>query len=155
MRRKERELTKEDAFEILDSCDYVTLSLAGEGGAPYGVSIDIVRSENSVYFHCAKEGRKIEMLKANPKVCISGVGNYSESIGYTRYYRSAVVFGVAHIVNGVEEKKEALRLLCSVKEPNSMERFEKAVSSNSFQNVDVWRVDIEEITGKGNSPSSA
>lgn len=36
---------------------------------PYIVPLNFEYQENVFYMHCAKEGRKLEMIKENPFVC--------------------------------------------------------------------------------------
>ena len=57
MRRRDREMPKEFALEIIDKCGYAVLSMIDQD-APYAVPISVARDGDTVYFHCAKEGRK-------------------------------------------------------------------------------------------------
>ena len=67
MRRKEREITEQAKInEIIQNCDCLRLALADEG-APYivPVSFGYVEEEKAFYFHGAKEGRKIDLIRKN------------------------------------------------------------------------------------------
>jgi uncharacterized protein len=73
MRRVDRRI--EDRGElaaILEKCDVCRLAFA-EGGAAYIVTMnfgfDWSREFPLLYFHCAREGRKLDMMRANPRVC--------------------------------------------------------------------------------------
>ena len=75
MRRKDREVTTVDGIkEILDSCKTACIAMV-DGGAPYVVPLNYgyeIKDGNLImYFHCAKEGRKIDILKRNNKVCFT------------------------------------------------------------------------------------
>lgn len=58
MRRKDRELTAEQAWEVVDRCADGVVSMLDETGAPYAVPVNIVREENRVYFHSAMAGKR-------------------------------------------------------------------------------------------------
>ena len=54
MRRCDRQTSPEEAWKILENADYMTLSMHGADGAPYGVSLSFVRVGSALYFHCAR-----------------------------------------------------------------------------------------------------
>ena len=60
MRRKDREMTEEFAYIISDKCEWAVVSMIDPQGLPYCVPLSIVRDESSIYFHCAKDGFKVE-----------------------------------------------------------------------------------------------
>lgn len=67
MRRKEREIKDtSELVKILSKTCVGTLSVSG-GEYPYAVPLNFGFSENDgefkVYFHCASEGKKIELIK--------------------------------------------------------------------------------------------
>lgn len=66
MRRKDRELTAEQAWEVVDRCADGVVSMLDETGAPYAVPVNIVREENRVYFHSAMAGKKTDCMRKNP-----------------------------------------------------------------------------------------
>lgn len=60
MRRKDRLLTEKEAKEILSEGEYGVLSTIGEDGYPYGVPVNYVYLNDSIYFHCAADvGHKL------------------------------------------------------------------------------------------------
>ncbi|WP_338433300.1 pyridoxamine 5'-phosphate oxidase family protein [Clostridium tyrobutyricum] len=64
---------------------------------------------NSIYFHCAFEGNKIDNINFNNKVCFCVVEN-TEIIpnNFTTKYKSAVAFGQAFSISDEYEKKKVL-----------------------------------------------
>ena len=58
MRRKERQMPEEFAWEVADKCEYVFLAMTAEDGSPYGLPVTIARDGRIIYFHSAMEGRK-------------------------------------------------------------------------------------------------
>ena len=65
IRRKDRILSEEEMFRILEEAPYGVLSTVGEDGIPYGVPISFVYKEGAIFFHAAVEGHKLDNIKAN------------------------------------------------------------------------------------------
>jgi hypothetical protein len=148
MRRKDRQMPEEFAWEVVDKCEYAFLAMTTEDGTPYGLPITIVRKGSAVYFHSAMEGRKIDCLKKSPRVCLTCVGNTQvQQDRFTTLYESAVAFGTAVEVTEEGEKIEALRLLCQRHTPSNMRNFGQAIAA-SLTRTAIWKIDVERITGK-------
>lgn len=148
MRRKDRQLPEEKAWEVLDTCQYVTVSMTAEDGAPYAVPVNVVREENVLYFHGAQEGRKANCLQ-NARVCVSCV-SHAETVSEeaTTRYSSAIAFGTAEPVEDSAERGRALRLLCE-KFGVPAEVMKKEMAE-FFHRTAVWRITVDVITGKSN-----
>lgn len=117
MRRKDREVTEiGDIITILESCKICHLAIL-DGDAPYVVPLsygyDMSDGILTLYFHSAKEGRKIDVLNKNNNVCfeISTTGGpvHSKSPCNSIYYFSSIIgFGKVYFVEKDEEKCRAL-----------------------------------------------
>lgn len=153
MRRKEREIKDiNELVKILSKTCVGTLSLGG-GEYPYAVSLNFGFSENDgdfkVYFHCASEGKKIELIKKNPKVCfevhtmekITGEGD--EPCVYSCAYESVIGFGCARELTIYDEKKEAL-----IKIMENCTGREFDFNKNQTNGVTVYEIAFSEVTGK-------
>lgn len=150
MRRKDRERGQEFAYDVIDRCEYGVMALAGE--EPYCVPLSFVRVGDVLYFHCALQGRKLELLRADGRVCVSFVTDtqplyIAHELNYTTFYRSAVVTGRAFEVTDPGEKTAALRALCQKLLPGDMADFEKA-AARSLSVTGVWAVRIDQAIGK-------
>ena len=67
VRRKDKEITDIAVLKkILKSAKYVTIAFSMDN-QPYLVSLSHGYDENRncIYFHCAKEGKKLDYLKSN------------------------------------------------------------------------------------------
>ena len=154
MRRSDRAQSLEFAQTLIDRCTYGVVAISTGEDTPYCLPLSLVRVDNRLYFHCAKQGRKLDLLRRNPKVCVTFVGTsepaYVESNNtFTDYFQSAMVTGTASEVLEDDEKIEALRALCTKVTPESMsgDNFERAVSG-SLAVTGVWRIEMEEVTAK-------
>ena len=65
IRRKDRILDNELAIRLLEEAEYGFLAMSGINGYGYGIPINYVKEGDSIYFHCAPEGYKLECLREN------------------------------------------------------------------------------------------
>ncbi len=63
MRRKEKELAKEEVVKILLEGEYGILATIGENNYPYTTPLNYVYHNNAIYLHGALEGHKIDNIK--------------------------------------------------------------------------------------------
>ena len=148
MRRQDREMDRDFALMVVDTCEYAVLSMVNPQGEPYCVPITIVRQGDDVYFHCAMAGEKIDCLRSHPQVCMSCVGNTRRLTDrFTTEFESAILRGTAQEVTEAGEKVEALRLLCQRHTPTNMHAFDQAIAG-SLSRAAVWKIEIQALTGK-------
>ncbi|MBE0686918.1 MAG: pyridoxamine 5'-phosphate oxidase family protein [Anaerolineaceae bacterium] len=128
MRRKDRQMNQETANELLMRGEYGVLSSVDADGQPYGVPVNYVfDGKDSIYFHCAREGHKLDNLHTNPRVSFTIVGNHQiMDWKFSTAYESVIVFGVAEEVEG-DEKYLGLKMLAQKFSPNYMHEFEKEI----------------------------
>ncbi|MBO4220597.1 MAG: pyridoxamine 5'-phosphate oxidase family protein, partial [Clostridia bacterium] len=109
MRRFKQQITEEECIRVLKSQPRGVLSMIGDDGYPYGIPMDHWYSEtdNTVYFHCAKTGHKIDAITACDKVsyCVMDEGCRNDG-EWALNFRSVVLFGRIRIVEDEEKKRE-------------------------------------------------
>ena len=150
LRRKDKEIiNKDEILSILKQAQICRLGLS-EDNFPYVIPINFVYEEDFFYFHCAKKGRKIDILKKNPQVCIEidedqkvviPKGNLLQT---TMAYRSIIAFGKAILIDDSEEKNKALQLLLS-KYTNQTAK----IPENMLKQTGIIKVEINYLTAKG------
>ena len=78
MRRFKQELTQEECINVLINEPRGILSVLGDEGYPYGMVMNhwYYTEDGKLYFHCAKEGHKIDAIKSCDKVsyCVHDEG---------------------------------------------------------------------------------
>ncbi|MCM8711786.1 pyridoxamine 5'-phosphate oxidase family protein [Clostridium sp. SYSU_GA19001] len=147
MRRKDRELNRAEAIEILKCCEYGILSTVSENGYAYGVPVSYVYENNSIYFHSAVEGHKLDNIKNSNKVSFCVVGQTTVlPEKFSTKYESVVVFGKAIEVTG-EEKTIALLALVNKYSPEYIEKGKEYIK-NAGQKTKLIKINIEYISGK-------
>jgi len=147
MRRKEREISTQEAMGILKKVEYGILSIASLNGKPYGVPLNYCVLNDAIYFHCAAAGMKLDILAENHSVSFCAVGEtevLAETFGMK--YESAVVSGYAQEVTG-SEKQMALEGLVK---KYSQRYFDKGlgVIKKDFDRTRVFKINIHSISGK-------
>lgn len=147
MRRKDRQVFDDMIMEILDKGEYGVLSVTGENGYPYGVPVNYVFHDNTIYFHCAKTGHKLEAIDRNEKVSFCVVTD-TELIPeeFTTNYKSVIAFGTASVIDGAEKKK-ALMMLIEKYSPGFIEKGRDYVEREQSGTAIVG-ITIKHITGK-------
>ena len=151
MRRKDRQLSREEAITLLEQCEYGILATADKDGAPYAVPLSYVYQDGRIYFHCAIQGHKLDNMAANSRVsfCVVTDTKPVYVTDFTTYYKSVVVFGQARLVEEVEEKTAALRGLCMKYLPDSADKIESNIEKYNKRTL-VYAVEAEVISGKAN-----
>ena len=150
--RREREVTDPQAIQaILDKAQIVHIAMI-DGDEPYLVPMNygyvMEDGKLTLYVHGATEGRKLDVLRANPKVFIEIDCDIIPIEGkvacqYGTSYSSIMGTGKAVIVDDVEEKMNALSILMKTQTGKDFEFNEKLVSI-----VSVIRIEVAEYTAK-------
>ena len=152
MTKRERQVTDpEQIRKILDDGKVLHLGLA-VNNEPYVVPMNYGYTyENEklvVYLHSAVRGKKLDMIRANPKVFFEIDTDLQPFEGrlpcqYGMVYSSIMGKGIATIVEDVEEKKQAMTVLMKTQTGKDFAFNEELVSI-----VAVIRIDVEEYTAK-------
>lgn len=148
MRRNKQILSVEEMKDILMKGTSGVLAVYGDDGYPYAVPLSYVFHENSIFFHCAKSGHKIDAITNNNKVsfCVTDQDIVVPE-EYTTYFRSIIIFGKAHILNNEEEKRKALEILAERFTPDNEKGRLNAIDK-WFDEVCLIELEIDHMTGK-------
>jgi nitroimidazol reductase NimA-like FMN-containing flavoprotein (pyridoxamine 5'-phosphate oxidase superfamily) len=148
MRKRDREITDIGEIEkVIKKAPVCRLGLV-DGDEPYVVPVFFGYENNALYFHCALEGHKLELLKKNNKACFEMETDIEiiageQACGFTAKYRSVIGVGRAHILYDDSEKIHGLSVL--------MKHYAEGEFSFPKEKLDkalVVRIDIESLTGK-------
>ena len=113
MRRANREIKDPNAvWAIMEEARVCRIGLSDEG-MPYIVPMSFGLGENCIYLHCAAEGRKLDIIRQNDRVCFEmdlfrEVVLGQSACGCSARYESVIGFGRASIVEEPAEKRAAL-----------------------------------------------
>jgi nitroimidazol reductase NimA-like FMN-containing flavoprotein (pyridoxamine 5'-phosphate oxidase superfamily) len=148
MRRKEKEiLDREEIESIISKATVCRLGLSVDTN-PYIVPLNFGYKERCLYFHAAKVGKKIDMVRRNNNVCFEldvdcALVRSENPCDWTMKYRSVIGYGKASLLGGFEEKNRALDTISAHYSGHPGEYNEKLVDR-----LAVIKVEIESMTGK-------
>ena len=152
MTKRERQITDKAQIErILDTGKVLHLGLAVDN-EPYVVPMNYGYTEEDgklvVYLHSAVRGKKLDMIRANPRVFFEISCDLQPFEGnlpcqYGLAYSSIMGRGTARIVEDVEEKKRAMSILMKTQTGKDFTFVDRLVSI-----VAVIRIDVSEYTAK-------
>lgn len=151
MRRINQEIEERHVIDsIIEQAQVCRLAMS-DGDQPYVVPMCFGYDGTNLYFHSAGEGKKIEVLKKNPKVCFEIEGDCEletadKACNFGMKYQSVIGFGTASFVDDIGSKRKALDVIMKKYSSGSFDYPEKAV-----EKVTVIKIDIDEITGKRSS----
>lgn len=149
MRRSDRAITCRKAIDdFIRSCRVCRLGLCRDN-QPYIVPLCFGYDGEALYFHCAPEGEKLDVLHSNNQVCfefdapgevvVRGAGCQC-----SMRYRSVIGFGTAEFVEDIQAKRQALSLLLA----QYREETHHELHDPDLKRTCVIRVNIERVTGK-------
>ena len=156
LRRTDRELTDaRDVDSILRRGRYATVGLV-QDGAPYVVSLSYGYDEagRALYFHLAREGRKLDAITADPRACATVIidGGYEPGT-CMHHFESVVIDGTMRVVDDPVEQRHGMRVLVEhlESEPDALWERRHLEEEEPYARMRIARLDIKEITGKAGS----
>ena len=148
MRRNEREIKDIASIEeIIHKAQVCRLALS-ENERPYIVPLCFGYKDKTLYFHSAREGKKLRILKKNNNVCFEIDIDHElikgkKACSCSMKYRSIIGFGRAELIEETELKRKALNIIMQ----NYFEGFFK-YPDEAVNNTAIIKVEIESMTGK-------
>jgi nitroimidazol reductase NimA-like FMN-containing flavoprotein (pyridoxamine 5'-phosphate oxidase superfamily) len=153
VKRSDREIKDAKQIETIIENAHVCRIGLSDGNMPYIVPMHFGHNDNCLYFHCAKEGKKIDIIKRNNNACFEMDINHTlvkpkgRPCGWSAKYQSVIGFGKVFLIESPKEKSEALNIITrhygSEYYPFSKEELEK---------VCIIKIEIVSITGKEADP---
>ena len=152
MTKREFRITDENQIRhILDTAKVLHLGLAVDN-EPYVVPMNYGYAMEDgklvLYLHSAVQGKKLDMMRENPRVffeldCDLSPFEGEKPCQYGLVYSSVMGRGTASIVEDTAEKIKAMALLMKTQTQKDFEFNDRLVSI-----VAVIRIDVEEYTAK-------
>lgn len=146
-------MSEEEVLALIDDTPFAVLSTSDAEGVPYGVPVTTLRMGRSIYFHGsrARMSRKLVNLSLKPFASLCWVGeNQIVEKNVNVRFASAVAAGpVCRIEENKEELDRFIRFMFDRRAP-SLSSEERAAYVESNPTPAVWRLDIEQLTGRFN-----
>ncbi len=148
MRRTDKALTAIKSIEeIITSSTVCRLALSLDD-TPYVVPMSFGYAAETIYFHSAREGKKIDIIKKNNKVCFEfdidhEIVKSEKACKWSMKFRSVIGFGKASFIDNMEEKQHALNIIMQNYTDKTFQFPEK-----NLENTLVIKIDIDHMVGK-------
>lgn len=148
MRRKDKEINDIVAIEDIIRKAHICRLALSENGRPYIVPLCFGYKDNTLYFHSAREGKKLDIIRKNSNVCFEiDIDNEllkgKKACDCSMKYRSVIGFGKAALIEDIESKRKAFDIIMQNYLEGSFEYPEESIKSTV-----IIRVEIESMTGK-------
>jgi len=152
MRRKDREITdRGKIIEVIKSGQYAVIGLC-KNSEPYVVALSYGFDEtiDTFYFHGAAEGQKIDLIKSNPKACMTIIQDNGYQDGHcTHVYTSVIVRGELVLIDDTAERVRAIKTMITHLETDGESQLKMITDSNKiWRNTQMFKLKIESMTCK-------
>ena len=119
---------------------------------PVSFGLTVEEGKPVIYFHCAREGMKLDLLRKDPRVCVEGdifIRTEPTDHGITTRYESVIGTGTCEIVTDTET---CIRGLAAITDHYGYEGYDiRNCRALSF--LHVCRIPLDTLTGKHNLPA--
>lgn len=149
MRRMKQEVTKGECVKVLTEGRRGALAVSGDDGYPYVLPLNFFFDEKTdkIYFHCAKEGHKLDAIRRNEKVCFTVWTSGTKKGGDWAYYVTSVIaFGKARIVKDPSVVYEKVKAIGNKYYPSAEDV--DAELERSINRVQLVEISIDHMSGK-------
>ena len=150
MRRHEREIKDRESIEAIIKDATVCRLAMIDGEWPYIVPMNFGYKDNTLYFHCARKGRKADLIHKNPKVGFEideaiEITDGPNACDWSQTYRSIIGTGMASFIEDMDEKREAMDIVMAQYSDKEWDYLDKMLKVMGF-----IKVEIREMKAKGN-----
>jgi uncharacterized protein len=148
VRRKEKEISDlKEMEEIIAQTEICHVGLS-DNNIPYIVPVNFGYKDKCIYFHCAREGWKLDIIRANRIVCVEFDSGHQMKISDTACewgfkYNSVIGFGRANIIDDPNAKKEGLDIIMGHYSELSYQYKDEKIAG-----ILIVKIEIDRLTGK-------
>ncbi len=149
MRRKQYEILDSAIIQKILSKSEVCRIAMIDNDKPYIVPLNYGYKDNTIYFHSAPFGKKIELLKINNKVCFE-IELFTQIVkkkipcDWGAKYRSVIGYGIIEFLTDFDQKKEGLDIIMA----HYGKTDKNIYPDKQIGKVLILKLKIEGITGK-------
>lgn len=149
MRRKDREITDPNRIEEIIAQARVCHLALQDIPAPYVVPLSFGYGDRTLYFHAARDGHKIDLIRQNPQagfvlsVDLGDVDGGDKGCDWSVRFRSVMGHGKVSFVEAMDEKRVALdRIMAQYADG------EFTYTDAMVERTMIFKLEIETMTGK-------
>lgn len=148
MRRKDKQINDSAMIEDILSRALVCRLALCDTGRPYVVPLCFGVKDNTLYFHCSAEGKKLDMIKKNNNVCFEididqELIKSDKPCGWGLKYKSIIGFGKAVLIEDIDQKQKALDIIMRQYSEGDFE-----YPAENIKRTTVIKIEIASMTAK-------
>jgi uncharacterized protein len=149
VRRKEKQITDRKEIDAIIHASPVCRMAMAHGNQPYIVPLSFGYDGNAIYIHTAANGKKIDFIEANPRVCIEFehqvrvLKDDNRACKWSVAFQSVIGFGTISELCDPDQKKQGLHRIMRHYSDKAWEFNQKAVEKTR-----VWQINLESLYGK-------
>jgi hypothetical protein len=142
--------SKEEIVDVIQRCQWCHVAMADRDSQPYVIPMNFGFSEDVIYIHGSQKGKKTDILRQYPKVCINfstdhllRYQNEEVACSWSMKYRSVLCYGQAEFITDPDEKIKALNIIM-----HHYANREFRFGPPSIREVNVIRIKVERFEGR-------
>ncbi|MCK5173861.1 MAG: pyridoxamine 5'-phosphate oxidase family protein [Planctomycetes bacterium] len=148
MRRHEKEMTSRADIEAVIRRAMVCRLAVCEDNRPYVVPLCFGYKDDALYFHCSRQGKKLDILRRNNNVCFEvdidcEIVKADRPCDWGMKYESVIGYGKAVFIEDAGQKRKALDIIMQ-----QYSNGEFGYPEEAIKNTVVIKIEIETMTGK-------
>jgi nitroimidazol reductase NimA-like FMN-containing flavoprotein (pyridoxamine 5'-phosphate oxidase superfamily) len=152
MRKANQEIRDQEVIEGILSGAVICRIAMLDKGLPYLLPFNYGYREGCIYIHSAPEGKKIDLLKKNNRVCFEVEGTTriikeEKACRWATVYRSVIGYGRVEIISDPEGKQSGLEIIMAQHGAPELKEFE----TREVERMVILKLTIDSITGKQSS----
>lgn len=136
---------------VISQCEVCYVGMTDLYNMPYVLPFNFGYKNGVIYLHSACTGKKMEILRQKPQVCIAfstdhqlKFTNDHVACSYSMRFRSVLAYGKVVFIEDPDEKMEALNII--MKQYTGRDDF--GYNMPAVMDVSVYKVEVSEFTGK-------
>jgi len=141
----------EQMLDVIKSVQICHIAMVDHEGKPYVLPFNFGTDDEYIWFHSGKTGRKNEILKLHPSLCIAfsnnqEIGSRHEHVAcsYFMKYKSVLVYGEVEVVEDYDLKVKGMNII--MKHYTGKDDFK--YNAPSINNLEIFRLKTNNMTGK-------
>jgi len=147
--KKDKEVTDKQVIEEILTKSEICRIAIHDTEYPYIVPLNYGYCDNTLYFHSATTGKKLDLIRINNKVCFeieysSQIIQHEESCKWTTNYLSLIGFGEIEIIDDTFDKKKGLDIIMS----HYGKTTNNVYNDTQINNLVIFKLPITGLTAK-------
>jgi len=144
---------EKEIISLISSCKVCNVAMVDENEFPYVLPFNFGIKDDYIWFHCGLTGKKVDILKSKPNVCVVFSGEYEfghrhqeVACSYYMKYKSVMITGAVEFIDDSEQKQYGMNAI--------MEHYtgkgDFTYNKPAINNILIFRLKIENVSGRQN-----